>query len=279
MVRFAVASKLLLAGLLSAASAWAAAQSLPVMVTASGDNASIVIGSPLAPIADVTLVFEDASGLSAASLGVSAEWVNPTHPALLARLPNPSLTTLSSALPLLITIEPPAIGGLTFLNTGRIEVHTHALTYTLGSSLRLLKAPLDGPFRDITDEVAQGSVRARGTYGGFSQFLIVTDVRETGDVIDEKIGHLRGRVAALPAGERPAFTAQLDAAELAIVQTDYNAAIAQIDAFRARAQARAGTYLANQWRATRNVDNQAGELVAGAATLRFSVAYLRDFGQ
>ena len=31
--------------------------------------------------------------------------------------------------------------------------------------------------------------------------------------------------------------------------------------------------------ATRDADNLAGELIAGAATLRFSVAYLRDFGQ
>lgn len=279
MVRFALASKLLLAGLLSMASSWATAQSLPVLVTTSGDDASIVIGNPATPLADVTLAFDDASGLTAASLGVSAEQVSLSNLALRARLPDLSLTTLSSALPLLITIEPPAAGGLAFRDTGRIEVHTHALTYTIGSPFRLLKAPLGGQFRDITDEIAQGSVRARGTYGGFSQFLIVADLRPTGDVIEEKIGYLRGRVSALPANERQPFNAQLDAVESAIAQADYNGAIARIDAFRARAAARAGTHLTNEWRATRDVDNQAGELVAGAATLRFSVAYLRDFGQ
>ena len=35
----------------------------------------------------------------------------------------------------------------------------------------------------------------------------------------------------------------------------------------------------NEWRATRDVENLAGELIAGAATLKFSVAYLRDYGQ
>ena len=279
MVKFALASKLLLAGLLSAASGLVAAQSVPALVTTAGDDASIVIGDPAAPLADVTLAFQDASGLTPASLGVSVEQVSLTDPALLARLPDINLTTLSGALPLLITIEPPAIGGLTFRDTGRIEVHTHALTYALGSPYRLLKAPLGGAFRDITDEVAQGSVRARGTYGGFSQFLVVADLRPTGDVIASKIAYLRSRVGALPLSERQPFTNRLDAAESDVAQSDYNGAIVEIDAFRARAQARAGSQLANEWRATRDVDNQAGELVAGAATLRFSVAYLRDFGQ
>lgn len=279
MSRFSQASKLLLAGLLSAASAGVAAQPVPVMVTASGDDASIVIGAPANPLADVTLAFEDARGLTAASLGVSAKLVSPTDPALLARLPDPNLTSVSSALPLLITIEPPTTGGLAFRDTGRIEVHTHALSYALGSAYRLLKAPLNGPFRDITDQVAQGSVRTTGTYSRFSQFLIVSDLRPTGDVVAEKIDYLRGRVSALPAGERAPFRARLDAAEAAVAQGNYDAAIVQIDAFRARARARAGTDLDNVWRAARDLDNQAGELVAGAASLRFSIAYLRDFGQ
>lgn len=273
------ARMLLLAVALMSLGAVASAQSLPVLVSTAGDDASIVIGAPATPLADVTLAFEDASGLTPASLGVSAEQVSLTDPVLLARLPDLGLTTLSNALPLMITIEPPATGGLKFRDTGRIEVHTHALTYTPGSSFRLFKAPLGGPFRDITDEVAEGSVRARGSYGGFSQFLIVSDLRSTGDVISAKIDYLRARVGTLPFSERQPFNAKLDAAEAAIAQADYDGAITEIDAFRTRAQTRAGTHLANEWRATHDVDNQAGELIAGAATLRFSVAYLRDFGQ
>ena len=112
------------------------------------------------------------------------------------------------------------MGGLSFRGTGRIEVHTHALVYAVGSPYRVLKAPLGGPFRDITDEVAQGSVRARGTYGGFSQFLIVADLRETGDVVDTKIAWLRARVAALPMGERAAFAALLDTVETGVAQAN-----------------------------------------------------------
>ena len=257
----------------------ATAQSLPVSVNTSGNTANVVIGLPGQTLAEVSLAFEDVSGLNASSIGVSAERISISDPALLARLPDINLLQPSALLPVLITIEPPSQGGLSFRDTGRIEVHTHALAYTVGSSFRLLKAPLGGAFRDITDEIAQGSVRARGTYGGFSQFLIVTDLRATDDVIDVKIDALRARVASLPIGERPVFTALLNEVESSVADGDFSAALAAIDAFRGRAASRGGQQLANEWRATRDADNQAGELVAGAATLRFSVAYLRDFGQ
>lgn len=266
-------------GVLLLASGIAGAQSLPVGVTASGNHADVVIGAPASPLAEMSLDFLDATGLSPASLGVSAQQVSLADPALLARLPDTNLTTLTSALPLLITVEPPAGGGLSFRNTGRLEIHAHALVYSVGSSYRVLKAPLGGAFRDVTDEIAQGSVRARTTYGGFSQFLIVTDLRTSAAVIDEKIGWLRGKVAALPTSERGALDAFLDQAENAVDDGDFTAAISAVDAFRTRVQARAGQFIPNEWRATHDVDNQAGDLVAGANTLRFSVVYLRDFGQ
>lgn len=257
----------------------AVAQTLPVAVDVSGNTATVQVGDPAHPLADVTITFDDASGLSASSLGVSAQLVSLSDPVLLARLPSLQLTQLDPALPLLITIEPPQLGGLSFHRTARVEVHTHALAYTAGSSYRLLKAPLGGSFRDITDDVAPGSVRARGTTGGFSQFLVLTDLRETGDVIDQKVDWLRARIDRLPSAEQPEFDAYLDSAEAGVDSGAYANAIAALDAFRARAAARAGHPLADQWRATRDVENHAGELMAGAATLKFSVAYLRDYGQ
>lgn len=254
-------------------------QLLPVKVTASGNHAEIVIGNALLHVADVSLDFEDASNLTPSNLGVTAQLVNVVDNHLLARLPDLGLTNLTSALPLLLTIEPPVNGELSFRNTGRLEIHTHLLPYSAGSSLRVFKAPLLGPFRDVTDEIAKGSVRARTTYGGFSQFLILIDLRPTSTVIDEKIGWLRTKVAALPATEQPALTSFLDDAEASTEAGDFASALTVIDAFRNRVQARAGAFIPNEWRAARNVDNQVGDLIAGANTLRFSVAYLRDFGE
>ena len=255
----------------------ASAQTLPVSTTVAGNTATIVVGSPLAPVADVTLTFDDATNLSASSLGVQAQFVDLANPALLARLPG-ALTQPDTLFPLLLTIEPPSNGGLAFQRTVRVEIHTHALAYTAGSSYRLFKASLGSGFRDITDDVAPGSVRARGTTGGFSQFLILADLRETDDVVASKFAWLRNRIDTLPSSEQPAFDALLDTAASAVGDADFADAIAAIDAFRARAADRAGTTLTDEWRATRDGDNQAGDLIAGAATLRFSVAYLRDYG-
>lgn len=255
------------------------AQTLPVAVNVSGNTATIQVGTATAPLADLTLTFDDPSGLSAGSLGVSAKLVSLSDPTLLARLPNAQLTQLDGAFPLMVTIEPPAIGGLSFNRTVRVEVHTHALAYTTGTSFRLFKAPVGGSFRDITDEVAPGSVRARGTTGGFSQFLVLADLRDTGSVVAEKFGWLRARVAALASSERAPLDAYLDDAENAVASGDYSTAGATLDAFRARVSARAGVGIPQQWRATHDLDNQAGELLAGAATLKFSVAFLRDYGQ
>jgi len=269
----------LLAGGLVAGMGVASAQSVPVVVDVSGNVATVQVGNPANPLADLTITFDDASGLSAASLGVSAKLVDLGDPTLVARLPDPRLTLPDPALPLMITIEPPHTGGLSFLRTARVELHTHALVYTVGSSYRLIKAPLNGSFRDITDEIAPGSVRATGTTGGFSQFLVVTDVRETGAVVAEKLGWLRSDVAALPAAEQPAFDALVDAVQSGVESGSYANAIAALDAIRARAAQRGGSTIPNVWRASRDADNQAGALIADATTMKFSVAYLRDYGQ
>jgi hypothetical protein len=271
-------------GLAGAFALWAStlsgvanAQSLPVQVNVSGDVATAVVGDPANPVADVTLAFEGVSGLRASTLGMTARLVSLTDPALLARLPNAQLQQIDGAFPLLLTIEPHKRGGLSF-RTVRAEIHTHALLYSPGSAYRLYKAPLNGSFKDITDEIAQGSVRARGTTGGFSQFLVLLDLRPTGSVIAEKIAALRSRVSTLPVAEQPVFGEYIDDAEAAVAVSDFAAAVYSVDLVTQRATALAGQGLLDQWRATRNADNQAGDLIAGAATLKFSIERLRDFG-
>lgn len=254
------------------------AQSVPVAVEVNGQVATIRVGPAATPVADVTLTFDDAVGLSASSLGVGAQMVDPANPALLARLADPQLLQLDGAFPLLITVEPPAAGGLKFQRTVRVEVHTHALSYTVGSSYRLFKAPVGGKFRDITDEIAPGSVRARGTTGGFSQFLVLTDLRESDVVVAEKFAALRNTLATISASERAPLSAMLDSAEAAVAAEDYVAAGNHLDAFRARVSARAGNGIAQEWQAGGALANPAGELLARSATLKYSIAYLRDYG-
>jgi hypothetical protein len=229
--------------------------------------------------ADLILTFDGTENLSAANLGISAQLIGLLDlPGLSARLPDPSLTSIPGALPLLITVEPPSGGGFAMSNTVRAEVHTHLLPYTAGSSFRLFKAPLDGPFVDITDEVAPGSVRTRGTTGAFSQFLVLTDLRPTSQVITQKFGALRSRLGAVSGSLNSTLSAHLDAAEAAVAAGQFAGAIGALDDFRAAVSSAAGSELPNVWTPSARSGNVAGDLLSGAATLRFSVGYLRDYG-
>lgn len=278
MIRFPAMSKLLLAAVMFAAPAVAAAQGVPVQISAGGNTATIVVVTAGQPSTEVLVSFDEAFNLNAASLGATVELVDPNDPLLIARLPDPVNTRIDPALPLLITIEPPAGLGLAFNRTARVEVHTRALPYTAGSPYRLFKAPLNGRFFDITDEIAPGSVRARGSTGSLSQFLVVTDIRASDEIVAEKIASLRASFADLSDLERPAFDELLDAVEAALAAGDHADALAAVDAIRARAATRAGTTLPQQWLAIIDVENEAGEILAGAATLAFSIAYLGNFG-
>lgn len=262
--------------LLLLAAPLAMAQSLPVRVTISGNTAVAHIGLPGAEVADMTLDFDSATGLTASNLGIAAQLVSPTDTAVLTRLPG-SLTSIDGAFPLLITVEPPA-GGLSLQRLVRVEVHTHALPYTYGSSYRLFKAPLNGAFRDITTQVAQGSVRARGTTGGFSQFLVLADVRPTGLVAQEKLDRLQARIALLPDDEAMPLELHRAAAEAAFQGGRYDDALVHLDAVAARVSERAGTHIPSLWTAGGGSQNHAGELLASVGTAKFSIAYLRNFG-
>ena len=269
------------AWLVAALACWcglAFAQALPVSVGVSGNVATVRIGAGPTPLADVILTFDQATGLTPAALGVSANLVDINAASLTSRLPNPGQVKLSSSLPMMVTIEPPATGGLVQRRVTHVEVHTHALAYTSGSTFRLFKAQLGGSFRDITGEVAPGSVRTRGTTPGWSQFIVVADLRPTGNVISEKYAYLRTKMALLSAAERAPLAVLLDASEDALAAGDFATASAKLEAFRARVSARAGSAIPDVWRATRDVTNVAGELLAGADTLGFSIGYLRDFG-
>ena len=269
----------LLAAMALLAPAFAIAQTLPLQVTANCNVAKVIVGSSaLQPMADLTFTFDDASNLDPASLGVTAQLVDLADATLLARIGQRGLLQVPSALPLLVTVSAPASGGLNFRRTGRFELHTHLLPYSIGSNLRVFKAPIGGRFVDVTEEVAPGSVRARSRYSGFSQFLVLADLRPTSSVVGEKIDRLRTRVSTLPAAEQPAFDGYLDGIESAVADGDYANALAGVDLVTARALERAGRGISDEWRASREADNQAGDLIAGAATLKFSIAFLRDYG-
>ena len=266
-----VALSLLTAGL--GCLAMSAVHAATIEVEVEGDSlvAEVDLGSGIA--LDITLAFDDAIGLSESSAGLGVQLLDAN--ALLdiaSRLPN-TLTSVPAAFPVLITIEPPDDGGLTFVDTARIEIHTHNLTMVTNTPLRLFKAPLGGQFQDITESVGAGSVRSRGRVGGFSQFLVVADLRTHDTVADLKFDALEDRVddPSLSATLQSALEAHLAAARADFDNGELLDAIDHVDDFIDAVDDNAGTGIANVWRASRDLDNLAGDLIARAVSLRFTL--------
>jgi len=263
----------LLASLLPAA---AGAQLAPVgpTVTIDGNKASVTLAAGGVSV-DLTLTFEQVVGLNAANLGISARVVSPSE--LVGRMPDATLTSLPAGFPLMVTVEPPATGGLSFSGVTNVEVHTHDLSFTADSPLRLFKAPIGGAFADITESMGMGSYRARGSSGGFSQFLIVADLRSDSDVVERKLDALDAAFAkgagAIPASVRGVLQSSLGAIRTAWNGGDVRGAISTAETFAAAVKTAAdGGSVPNVWRSARDLDNVAGNLRAAAGTLRFSLA-------
>ncbi|HVS04248.1 MAG TPA: DUF6689 family protein, partial [Thermoanaerobaculia bacterium] len=241
-------------------------------LTISGNQATAVVAVADLEI-DLTVTFEQVVGLSAANLGLSARLVDALDTTLLSRLP--SGVSVPSGLPVLISIAPPDDGGLSFSGVVEVEVHTHALTFTAGTPLRFFASPAGGSFRDITDHMGMGSYRAGGRKGGFSDFLIVADVRPVTSVVDAKLAGLWSLLATHEpqiGGEALAeLEGHLSAAETAWSGGDPLAAAAAADAFARAAKDHAGSGMPDVWRSARDLANVSGELRAAAATLRFSL--------
>jgi hypothetical protein len=175
-----------------------------------------------------------------------------------------------------VRVEPPpasSCGTLAFERTVRAEIHTHLLPYGVDSPLRLYKAPLDGAFRDITASVEPGSVRTGGRTGGFSEFVVVLELLPSAAAAAAKYDAIAARAAgaAIAPALRTELMADLAASRAAFDANDRAGAIAALDVFAARVAGASPLDLPNRWRATRDLDNVAGDLAGDAASLRHAL--------
>jgi hypothetical protein len=242
---------------------------LPRAASAQGPSYSTTLGVGALEV-ELSLQFEQAIGASAQNLGVSARLVSASE--LLGRLP--AGVSVPSGLPLLVTIEPPAEGGLTFTGVATIELHTHDLAYS--PSLLLFKSSGGGPFLDITQSVGMGSHRVRGSSGGFSEFLILADTRLISGVVDGKFQRVAALLDAhedtMPAELADELAGHLLAAQTAWSLGDALGAIDDVNAFTDAVKAASGSSIPDVWRSSRDLTNVAGELRSAAGTLRFSLS-------
>lgn len=226
--------------------------------------------------ADLEIEFENVVGLAtAASLGLSAELVDPTSATVLSRLPDATLISVPAAFPVQVTIEPPAVGGLAFSGIVELELHTHNLAYTAGSPLRWFSASLGGAFKDITTGAGSGSYRVRGSQGGFSEFLIVADLRPLSTVTATKFDRmsaiLTDNAEAIDGDVAAELWGLLNTASASWTNGDPLAAIDSIEDLLETVESRSGCGLPNVWRSSRDLVNVAGELRAAGETLIFNL--------
>jgi hypothetical protein len=224
--------------------------------------------------AELTITFEDVVGLSESNMGLSVSPVSLLDLSLLGRLPS-TLTSLLGGFPLLLTVEPPTSGGLSFEGVVTIELYTHDLLYASGCPFRLFAASLGGGFVDITESHSSGSYRVAGVKGGFSQFLILADLRSVDTVIGGKFDRLGDLLTAYASDIDSVVLAQLES--LLVSAHDFYQddklvqAIQKIEQFESKVEQHSGSDIPDVWRSARDLDNVAGLLRAAAGTLRFSL--------
>lgn len=221
---------------------------------------------------DLDLTFEQSLGLTADSLGISAKLVDPTNLNLINRLP--SSVSVPTAFPVLIAVEPPATGPLAFSGVVSLDLHTHNLSYTTNSPLRFFAAESGKPFQDITTSIGLGSFRTGGSKGGFSEFLVVADIRPVDAVIQDKFQKLQATLDAstmIPAAILTSLQTQLTAAKNSYLAGDALGASDKVQQFADTVRQDSGAAIPDVWRSARDVTNVAGNLRSGAATLKFSL--------
>ena len=246
-----------------------------IPLTISGHEATGVIDLPGGIGAELAITFEEVVGLNPTALEVSAALVNPLDPALLARLGGGDLIAPPTAFPVLVSIEPTPASALSFQGTVAVSLHTHNLNLVPSVPMALHSASAGGPFRDITKYEGVGSYRAGGTGGGFSEFLIVVDLRAIDVVINEKFDAAQALLNAhadlIDPGVLDNLQSHLAQGRTFFLLGQTQAAIGQVTAFSALVEAHSGADIPDVWRAHDPRVNVAGLLRASGDTLKFSL--------
>jgi hypothetical protein len=275
-----------------------ASAQVPVPLSISGNVARGWIELPGGIGAELTITFETVVGLHAGALEVTATLVNPTDPALLARLPGavpllpppptgglggllplppppPPPVSIPASFPVLLRVSPTDSSLLAFSGLYTISLYTHNLQLDPAVPLALYKSPDGGTFRDITATEGRGSYRAGGGGGDFSEFLIVVDRRAIDLVIIEKFVALDVLLlehgTSIPPTVLTSLLQRLLRARSFFDAGATVAAVWEMGAFSRYVAAHSGDEITDVWRANCGGTDVAGLLRSAADTLKFSL--------
>jgi hypothetical protein len=228
--------------------------------------------------ASFELEFHTVQDLSEACLGISADVLDAAEIAdVQSRLPGAPDQIIDPDFPVRVTVEPPPACGLLFEDEVDIDLDTPNLVYSAFSPYRLVKAPIGGSFADITAAVISGSVRARGSGGSFSEFVIVKDLNQ--DYANEALQtyaalDTRLNDAAIAPTAKQTLGVDASVSRAAFDSGDYVEALARLEDLTDHCGVLGGTALPNRWRATRDMVNAEGEVVSLVEHMKFLVGRL-----
>lgn len=254
-----------------------------VVVTITGDKAKADITLPNPGGGDYTaefeIEFENPLNLTIACLGIDADVLDASEIANIeGRMPAPGTQTIDPAFPVRVTVEPPSGCGLQFDDEVHVEYHTDDLVYAGFSPYRLMKAPVGLGFRDVTGDVLAGSVRARGSGGSFSEFVIAKAAapQDYAGEATQAYADLEARIAdpAIGLSAQLTLQADLDVSRAAFDASNYTQAIAHLDDLDLHCAALGGPALPNLWRSARDLVNAEGETVTINRHLKFLLGRL-----
>lgn len=278
---------LAVAGFLQLASSAALAGGVVVTIE-DGRKAKAEITLPNPGGGNYTAEFElefEADGLvnlTPECIGITADVLDATEIAnVAARLPHGSndtgTQTVDPAFPVRVTVEPPTACGLAFNNQYEVSLDTPDLVYVVPSQYRLMKAPLGQNFQYVTGDVTSGSVRSRGSSGGFSEFVMIADSAPVYQSdCDSEYDTLQTRLDAAQMSPTARQSLQIDLARsrAAYDARNYADAIAMLAVFDGHCVEFGGNGLPNRWRSTHDLDNVEGDVVGRTDNLRFMMGRL-----
>ncbi len=226
------------------------------------------------------VTFKGRQAIDLDDFNVSAEEVDPTDAALLARLP--AGVVIPSEFPVLIHVDPGSNAEQAFRGRASFEVETDDIDFFADSNVRLFKAPDGGAFTDITETYGLGSFRARGSAGSFSELMLVRDLRSNAAVLTAKFLALETRLQLhendIDAVVYARLSSLLDQAKTAYQSSDLDTAKDRIDAFIDLAEAESGDGVPDIWVSTAGTlrVNVAAALLSAARTVRFNLVIERS---
>jgi hypothetical protein len=177
-----------------------------------------------------------------------------------------------------LTISFESVEGLTpgALDVVVVSLYTHNLSLNPLVPLALYKSHDGERFRDITTWEANGSYRAGGSDGSFSEFLIVVDHQPIDTVITGKFDRLEALLnqyaSSMPVDVYSVLQNYLFQARVLYQAGNTSAAIGRMSTFSQYVIAHSGAEIPDVWRADDpSLVNVAGTLRGAADTLRFSL--------